>query len=493
MLNRSIKRIIFETSSKWDGFRQRPLAIADIKQIGGRAGRYKSAHQANEEAKTDTSVTAVKGEEEPSGVEASPAGPSQESTSTVAKPSIPLSSSSVGIVTTLEKFDFPSIAKAMKSEPEPIRTAGIFPPAPIVERFASYFPPGTPFSYILMRLHELSQMHSRFHLCGLRDQLWIADLIEPIQGLTPNDRNIMCACPASKSEADLFKRLMPAFARCIETQCGGSLLDIQEMPLEVLDLDVSPSREYLRELERLHKGLVAYLWLSYRFAGIFTTRPLAFHVKALVEEKIEHVLSQFSFTEAQRKKIAAAREKLLLKSMKEENQGQNETGTEVSKNGDYDNPMQPVGSEVESQTSYVAGGDRFSGEEDATIMDPIEDLALDDNGSVNEMQPSAELKEDLAPKGYPSFAQWRTAHTHLRDEDELNWQPTSDSSRVSNEVSRDEEPVGSEEKTTDPQSTDAGKQNASVMPETGLDHAPALLESQVEPPVSQIRTTDASR
>ena len=60
----------------------------------------------------------------------------------------------------------------MESEPEPIRTAGIFPPDTVLERFSSYFPPGTPFSYIMTRLHELSLMHKSFHLCGLRDQIW---------------------------------------------------------------------------------------------------------------------------------------------------------------------------------------------------------------------------------------------------------------------------------------------------------------------------------
>ncbi|KEQ71798.1 hypothetical protein M436DRAFT_15785, partial [Aureobasidium namibiae CBS 147.97] len=282
-LNLSIKRVIFEASAKFDGFRQRTLVTPDIKQIAGRAGRYKISD-----------------------------GDSLPQTPTTKEEPAKSEDSTLGLVTTLEDFDFPVIAKAMKEDPEPIRSAGILPPAPIVERFASYFPPDTPFSYILMRLHELSQMHSRFHLCGLRDQLWIADLIEPIQGLTVTDRNILCACPASKSDKDLVSKLIPALARCIEQQGGGALYELEEMPLEVLELEMTPSRDYLRQLEQLHKAVVSYLWLSYRFAGIFSTRPLAFHVKALVEEKIEHVLHQFSFTESQRRKIKVAREKSLM-------------------------------------------------------------------------------------------------------------------------------------------------------------------------------------
>ncbi|KAI4833562.1 P-loop containing nucleoside triphosphate hydrolase protein, partial [Aureobasidium sp. EXF-8845] len=175
-LNLSIKRVIFESSSKFDGFRQRTLVTPDIKQIAGRAGRYKSAYQANKaseeavtqalaEAKADSEPEKVTitetSVEDPAPVEASSQGmpatdvDSSSQTPTIEEASAKSQDSTLGLVTTLEDFDFPVIAKAMKEEPEPIRSAGIFPPAPIVERFASYFPPDTPFSYILMRLHEL--------------------------------------------------------------------------------------------------------------------------------------------------------------------------------------------------------------------------------------------------------------------------------------------------------------------------------------------------
>jgi ATP-dependent RNA helicase SUPV3L1/SUV3 len=419
-LNLSIKRVIFESSSKFDGFRQRTLVTPDIKQIAGRAGRYKSAYQANKaseeavtqalaEAKADSEPEKVTitetSVEDPAPVEASSQGmpatdvDSSSQTPTIEEASAKSQDSTLGLVTTLEDFDFPVIAKAMKEEPEPIRSAGIFPPAPIVERFASYFPPDTPFSYILMRLHELSQMHSRFHLCGLRDQLWIADLIEPIQGLTVTDRNILCACPASKSDKDLISRLMPALARCIEQQGGGALYEIEEMPLEVLELEMSPNRDYLRKLEQLHKAIVSYLWLSYRFAGIFSTRPLAFHVKGLVEEKIEHVLHQFSFTESQRRKIKAAREKSLMAESRRETML-------VDEEDDHE-----AVTELEQQTSITAGGDRFAGETDIEIMDAAEWIASGESSSMT---------EDLPPRTVDSIEAQITQNSTQAEEDNQN-------------------------------------------------------------------------
>jgi len=306
-LNLAIKRIVFEASSKFDGYKQQPLAVADIKQIAGRAGRYRIASQVSEQPAAGQDLSAGVKVEPPAGT----APPAVTQTPAADAPPPPPEPETTGIVTTLQTFDFPQVAAAMTSQPEPILTAGLFPPAPVLERFASYFPPGTPFSYILTRLHELSQMHSRFHLCGLKDQVWIADLIEPVQGLTIGDRNVICSVPASSSDRELWGKLMPAYAKCIAEQSGGALLDIPSLPLELLDAPMSASRTYLRELELLHKGIVAYQWLSYRFAGVFGQRALAFHTKGLVEAKIEECLGSFSFSAVAYEKVREARERAL--------------------------------------------------------------------------------------------------------------------------------------------------------------------------------------
>lgn len=374
-LNLAIKRVIFEASNKFDGAARRTLSVADIKQIAGRAGRFRTAAQATEtsdESKAEEGKEPVKTE-----------APDSQN----------------GIVTTLEKFDFPVVKAALVSEPEPIRTAGIFPPATVLERFSSYFPPGTPFSYILTRLHELSLMHKRFHLCGLKDQVWVADLIEPVQNLTVADRNTICSAPASQTDADLWRELMPAYARVIAEQSGGSIVDIPQLPLEVLDAEVSPSREYLRELERLHKGIVTYLWLSYRFAGLFNTRALAFHVKTMVEEKIEEVLSQFSFTEAQRRKIAAKREKNILAGIRDpavdaaiSSSGEGVSATETD---EVDESLSDI---LAEQTILTSGGE--------------EEFNFEEPGELDaEVEAELESEPEKLQAATSSFASWRSEHT----------------------------------------------------------------------------------
>ena len=216
-------------------------------------------------------------------------------------------------------MDLPVVRKAMISQPEPILTAGLFPPTNILLEFATYFPPSTPFSYILLRLHELSIVHPRFHLCNLKDQIGIADAIDPIKDLTIEDRIIFCASPASMREPAM-PPIIQAYARCVANNGAGSLLDIPELDLDLLDIEVSASKVYLSKLEILHKALILYLWLSYRFAGVFSTQGMAFYVKSIVEAKIDKCLEDFSASPKIRERIRSvaftARQKAILRDLR---------------------------------------------------------------------------------------------------------------------------------------------------------------------------------
>lgn len=286
-LNLSIKRVIFESTMKSNGTKLVPLQISEIKQIAGRAGRYRTAHQAVTQGESQQGV-------ETDGFEHK------------AKIETP----TVGFVTTLEQLDFDYLKSGMRREPEAIRTAGLFPPSLIVERFANYFPPGTPFSYIMLRLHEISIIHPRFHLCALRDQLSIADTIHTVKNLSITDRITICAAPTNMRDPG-ERTFLRYLAECIADGKSGNLLDMKELPLERLDDPPSGDRKYLYNLEQLHKMLVSYLWLSYRFPNVFTTRSLANHAKQLVEDAIERTLTQFSWTQQAKESMKRKREEAM--------------------------------------------------------------------------------------------------------------------------------------------------------------------------------------
>ncbi|KAH7398276.1 P-loop containing nucleoside triphosphate hydrolase protein [Pyrenochaeta sp. MPI-SDFR-AT-0127] len=300
-LNLAIKRVIFESTIKSNGVNYVPLQISEIKQIAGRAGRYKTAHQ----AVSDDSQNAVATASADLAIGLDDTKPAQQP-----------KEQTVGWVTTLDQIDHEHLRMGMHREPEAIKTAGLFPPSLIVERFANYFPPGTPFSYIMLRLHEISEIHPRFHLCALKDQLAIADNIHTIRNLSVQDRIMICAAPINMKDSGerLFLR---ALAECIADGKSGNLLDIESLPLNIMDSPPSGDRTYLYRLEQLHKMLVCYLWLSYRFPNVFITRALANYTKKQVENQIEKTLTEFSFTEQARAKMRKERE-LARKKLDEE-------------------------------------------------------------------------------------------------------------------------------------------------------------------------------
>ncbi|KAL9615004.1 MAG: hypothetical protein Q9167_000535 [Letrouitia subvulpina] len=249
-----------------------------IKQIAGRAGRYRTAAQAVENEALAEGLDVAK----------------VENTTMMPTACPP---KTLGLVTTLESKDLKYIHDSMNADPEPIMTAGLFPPVDVLLRYAANFPPSTPFSYILLRLHRNSLVHHRFHLCALRDHVGIADIIESVENLSLSDRINFCVAPASISDPRLVP-VIKAYAQCVGNHSGGALLDIKELDLELLNRQVSVgSRIYLENLESLHRGLILYLWLGYRFAGVFTSQAMAFYTKKLVEDRIQSLLGQISATD----------------------------------------------------------------------------------------------------------------------------------------------------------------------------------------------------
>lgn len=279
-LNLEIKRVVFEAVAKHDGTKVRTLTLPELKQIGGRAGRYRTVAQAAEApAVTPTSP-----------------GSSVDLSSAPKAPAP--KRGQAGLVTTLEDDDLEVVHGSFEKEAEPLQTAGLFPPAFVIERFASFFPPGTPFSFILLRLRDVARLPPQYHMCNFKDNIAIANHLQSIP-LSIHDRLMFLTSPITLKDPGM-KEVVQALARCVANHNSGHLLDIKEMNLEILDYDrqnyPAGRTEYLKHLEALHKSLVLYLWLSYRYVGVFQSQALAFHVKALVEEKIDEYLANLDYS-----------------------------------------------------------------------------------------------------------------------------------------------------------------------------------------------------
>lgn len=276
-LNLEIRRIIFETITKHDGYDFRQLSISEIRQIGGRAGRFKTAR--------DAIVSSHGAPEDAAAAQALAAKANEER---------------VGLVTTLDPADLPGVRKNLWRDAKQIRAAAIVPPVAFIERFATYFPVDTPLSFILMRIQELASVSDRFQLCIREPFLVILDTIQEYP-LSIYDRLVLMTAPVALRSVG-GRSVVRAVARCIAEGRGGHICDMEEINLEVLDAD--PARiplaqrgMYLQNLEGLHHAVVLYLWVSYRFSRVFTSQKLAFHVRDLVQAKIDEYLDSTVYTD----------------------------------------------------------------------------------------------------------------------------------------------------------------------------------------------------
>ncbi|KAJ5091931.1 hypothetical protein NUU61_006801 [Penicillium alfredii] len=272
-LNLSCKRVIFETVVKRLPSGLHRLTVPEIKQIGGRAGRYRPANaQGDADGKAN-----------------------------------------VGLVTSLEEVDLPYIQQAMRLEPPPLSAAGIYPPESAFLKFAAYFPPkSVPFEYLLKRLLDISQVSSTFFMCDASDQLSNAEIIDSVDGLRTEDQLVLMTSPMDNKDPS-SRDVTCALGDCVANHTDGRLLDIPHLNLEILEQAASGNRDYMHELEKLHKAVILYSWLSFRFGGVFTDRTLAAHVKELVEARMVRALTEFSANKKLRKDSSLRRQIALQK------------------------------------------------------------------------------------------------------------------------------------------------------------------------------------
>ncbi|EFE29324.1 uncharacterized protein ARB_03895 [Trichophyton benhamiae CBS 112371] len=223
----------------------------------------------------------------------------------------------VGLVTCLDEADLPYIRAAMMAEAEPLDAAGILPLDSVIDNYSNMFPPDTPFGYIYQRLERVSRTDPPFFMCKIQDTEATFGLLDNIQGLNVIDKMVFMSAPLRATDP-VMARVIKAFAECVGQQKSGRLLDIPELDLEILDRPVSgDDKEYLRSLEALHRSLILYLWLGYRFGGVFTDRTLATHAKEMAEVKMDRTLTEFSANSKLRKqalrkkRIKGAKDKFL--------------------------------------------------------------------------------------------------------------------------------------------------------------------------------------
>ena len=253
---RKIKRIIFESSRKWDGAREVKLSMSQIKQIGGRAGRY-----------------GLRGD-----------------------------SSGGGIVTTLYPEDLPAVKAAIGSDLPPILGAVL----PI--KFSAYsevqqatLVDKPKFTDVIETISLFSRTRHPYIHGENRENQATGELLNAAFNQFIMDDTIAWFLSPVSWRDDVAKAVAKRFIQDHQMRLRVNLTKAlrQEKLLQALETTcsameaqtkVSDPREKLMALETLHKSIILYMWMGLRMPVVFADFEEASELKEKAEKAMEFVL-----------------------------------------------------------------------------------------------------------------------------------------------------------------------------------------------------------
>ncbi|KAL7123998.1 hypothetical protein ABFS83_14G019100 [Erythranthe nasuta] len=233
-LNLNISRIIFSTVRKFDGLEMRDLSVSEIKQIAGRAGRYKSKYPAGE-------------------------------------------------VTCLDAEDLPLIHSSLSSPSPILEQAGLFPNFDLLFMYSRLHPTYGLYQ-ILKHFVENAKLSENYFIADSEEMLKVAAVIDELP-LTLDDKYLFTMSPVDMDD-DISSQGLTQFA---ESYSKNGIVHLKEI-FTPGTLKIPKSHKALKELESIHKVLDLYVWLSFHMEDNFPDRELAASQKAICSMLIEEFL-----------------------------------------------------------------------------------------------------------------------------------------------------------------------------------------------------------
>ncbi|KAG4958752.1 hypothetical protein JHK87_035385 [Glycine soja] len=206
-LNLNIRRVIFNSLTKYNGDKMVPVPASQVKQIAGRAGRRGCLYPD-------------------------------------------------GLATTLHLDDLDYLIECLKQPFDDVKKVGLFPSYEQVELFSGQLPDLT-FTQILEKFGENCRLDGSYFLCQHNHIKKIANMLEKVQGLSLEDRFNFCFAPVNVRDPKAMYHLLR-----YATSFG------QKLPVNVaMGMPRSSARNdaELLDLETRHQVLSMYLWLSNHF------------------------------------------------------------------------------------------------------------------------------------------------------------------------------------------------------------------------------------
>lgn len=233
-LNLNISRIIFSALRKFDGVENRELTVSEIKQIAGRAGRYRSKFP-------------------------------------------------VGEVTCLDSEDLPLLHSSLSSPSPIIEQAGLFPSFDLLLLY-SRLHPNYGLHQILEHFVENAKVSPNYFIANCEEMLKVAAVIDELP-LNLNDKYLFTVSPVDMKD-DISSQGLTQFA---QNYSKNRFVRLKEI-FTPGTLKVPKSHNALKELESIHKVLDLYVWLSFHMHDSFPDHELAASQKAICSMLIEEFL-----------------------------------------------------------------------------------------------------------------------------------------------------------------------------------------------------------
>ncbi|KAJ3309449.1 hypothetical protein HDV04_006027 [Boothiomyces sp. JEL0838] len=237
LFNSNDYNVLVASLEKYNGVKWEPLEVSQVKQIAGRAGRFKTQYEH-------------------------------------------------GQVTTLEQQDLKKLHHYMNSEIPKIQKAGLLPEIDQIEKFNETLP-GLKLADLLTRFQELATLDQNYFFCNLKDLCRLAEALEGIP-LTLKDRYTFIQSPCGKHD-----QIMDCFTDFANKHSTDTVVYIK-------DYIQFQNTGNLSTLETLHKIIILYLWLGQRFPETFVDLEEALVLKVKIEERINEKLQSMSFRKRKR-------------------------------------------------------------------------------------------------------------------------------------------------------------------------------------------------
>ena len=252
-----IRRIVFETMSKWDGWMEVPLEVSQVKQIAGRAGRYGM------------------------GVES-------------------------GVVTTLGPLDLPLLSAAMESKPEPLRYARVgFISTTTMDIFEA-LPRGSTATTVRDALLFCSALPQSMAVMdpSTKEAETMRYIDSFSQDLTFMERALMLQCPFPSMDDQckaIMGQVLSTYRNKLSVDLRKILLDSgllttleQVLALKRTKKVLTKPKQDLASLETLHSVLTIYVWFSLRNSIAFFAYDQAVALRKATQEAMDYCLRSFS-------------------------------------------------------------------------------------------------------------------------------------------------------------------------------------------------------